>query len=165
MGTGLIIGMVCKALERASAIGEDLPLLTRLQTKASLGLFTQDGLFGSSSLTMARDLATCVVQYQAFYLAWVALCMAYPWMAVTFTGSAVSGAISGIASLAAGSMFLWLTNLSEFSRMCKELWCGPVRKRQHAANVLDTCSMTAIKSAALFLAYKGVYDLVMAILV
>eukprot|EP00961_Rhodomonas_salina_P285265 3854806-Rhodomonas_salina.1 len=119
LGTGLIIGMFYKAVERANAVGEGTPLLTRFQTKASHGFFTQDGVFGDSSLLL-KDLVNCVVQYEAFYLAWAALCVAYPWMGITFAGNAVSGALAGVTSLAVGASFGCLTNLSEFSRKCAE---------------------------------------------
>eukprot|EP00961_Rhodomonas_salina_P085969 1155156-Rhodomonas_salina.1 len=160
-GTGLVIGMMCKAIERANAIGDaGVPFLTRIQTKASHGLFTEDGLFGASR-GLASDLTTCVVQYQAFYLACSVLGMAFPWMGITFTGSALTGAIAGVTSLAAGACFQCLTNLSEFSSKCKEWWFGSARKRDSAAQTVDMYSRTALTTGTLFLGYKAAYDMVM----
>eukprot|EP00961_Rhodomonas_salina_P056634 760719-Rhodomonas_salina.1 len=157
LGTGLVVGLCAKGLERAEAVGEGVSLLKKLKAKASNGFFTQDGLFGKS---MGGDLASCVVQYEAFFLSYALLCMAFPWMGASFAGTAVSGGISGVISMASGAAYKCMSNVSEFSRQCKDWWCGPT-KTTSATAVADECASTAVKSAVLFVAYKAAFDAIM----
>lgn len=52
-------------------------------------------------------------------------------------------------------------NFSEFLAKVKEFWSGPVRKRDSSLRAADEATRTAVRSAALFVAYKAGYDALM----
>lgn len=151
LGTGLIVGICNTAIERAKDCKQGMSFVNTLRTNAGQGLFTQEGLLGSS---ISETLAESIVQYEAFFLSYAGLVSAFPWMGLTLAGTAVSGAVAGIASLAASAALRGVRRLSS----CRDMWSSATSFRSTSRRLLDSCSGAAVHSSVIFVAYKAVYD-------
>lgn len=155
LGAGLIAGICNRAILRANDCNDGTSIMSRLRARARQGWFTHDGLFGQA---MSTGLADSIVQYEAFFLSYAGLVAAFPWIGLTFAGTAAAGAASGIASLAASAGLRgvqWLCNASW-------QWHG-VRGSAHGVlstcrRVVDICSAAAVKNSVFLVAYKAVFD-------
>eukprot|EP00286_Rhodomonas_abbreviata_P000686 CAMPEP_0181290704 /NCGR_PEP_ID=MMETSP1101-20121128/1556_1 /TAXON_ID=46948 /ORGANISM="Rhodomonas abbreviata, Strain Caron Lab Isolate" /LENGTH=336 /DNA_ID=CAMNT_0023395007 /DNA_START=123 /DNA_END=1133 /DNA_ORIENTATION=+ len=153
LATGLVVAFCQTPLDSAGKATGD-SLVAKLKLVASRGVFAKNGLF--SGLT--DSIMTNVAGFEAFFLSYSLLVGACPWLGVTLTGTAISGALSGVAATCASSLALSLKNFPSVIESCKTWWKGTSTIKDEVCKVASNFSSSAFNSSVLFVSYKAVLD-------
>jgi len=152
LGTGVFMALVSTPIDNAERSTRRGTLLEKLKAVASHGVMSDKGLYAG----LAASVAASVCSFEAFFLSYSCLVAAWPWMGASLAGTALSGALAGCVSCAAGVAVTGVNNFPLIVKRCRDWWRGRKCLRKEVGDIAHDLSTSAVNSSVLFVSYQAV---------